>query len=723
MSIDYQFSTYDRVTIAAHPYRYVNRNAETGEHRFRSVIDSEIIEVIPKSKLTELMETPTWRYEPRYFDPEIDRSCKTEFLSLCTKKERAKVLLWHAIASVISAEHDQGNIKLSDQSLKQNADGLIENINTYIRSNHSRVRKSFKVNVTQLTKLPCSITIRKHVKIYRECNGDILAHRNKRAVYSGNSLVNTETKQFIWERIQLHIKETPDNLRNVAKMVLRDMKAENDTRLKSITPLLYVPSLRQIERYMEQIEPFQLAVLRHGYDRSRKMFSSYTKGLGAKFIGERVEIDEWEVDLLTWLIDLKIIDMLDTKTIERIPRGRRWVCVAIDTSSRVILGLRIAKSPSTDELRQLMSMVVMDKTELARAAGARGNWRHHTGIQGLAADTGPARAKEFIERVSDLGATMLFGPLGCPELRTKIERFFGTLTRNLMPYLPGQTFSNVVKKGDHNPEDTSVLTDDDLIRILICYVVDVYHNDTHAGLGGQSPASRWRDLENECGLVLPPPDRLTRCVALGVEVPVKLSNRGVLVNSNYYSSEPIREHFSKYRNAATRLRFDPQNLGIVAVEIDNKWVVAYPHEPKLEGVSLGDWVEIVKGLRTRFKVENELSADLRSDGIDRISKMTTEALERRKLHSLLPSGFSYERVAHLQDTLFKGFRFMDEGEVQTVQNDIDFGTVILPSETISGEPDEDYAESLAVTEEVNADEGKQTDWSKVDVSRWKLEDE
>lgn len=86
-----------------------------------------------------------------------------------------------------------------------------------------------------------------------------------------------------------------------------------------------------------------------------------------------------------------------------------------------------------------------------------------------------------------------------------------------MPLLSGRTFRSPEERGDYDSKARAVLDDEDLVRIRIKWIVDDYHLAPHIGLGGSSPAARWKELASE-RFVPEPPDTHTRRTALGVEV-------------------------------------------------------------------------------------------------------------------------------------------------------------------------------------------------------------
>ena len=50
-----------------------------------------------------------------------------------------------------------------------------------------------------------------------------------------------------------------------------------------------------------------------------------------------------------------------------------------------------------------------------------------------------------------------------------------------MPLLAGRTFFDTIQRGDYPSEQLACLCDDDLISILLTYVVDIYHHRERCG--------------------------------------------------------------------------------------------------------------------------------------------------------------------------------------------------------------------------------------------------
>ena len=102
-----------------------------------------------------------------------------------------------------------------------------------------------------------------------------------------------------------------------------------------------------------------------------------------------------------------------------------------------------------------------------------------------------------------LGIELQHMPPRKPWFKGAIERFFRTLNQELIHTIPGTTFSNFLERGDYDFRKYACMTLDALWEALHLWIVDVYTQDIHKGVGGSSrskgiPAKLWeRALEED----------------------------------------------------------------------------------------------------------------------------------------------------------------------------------------------------------------------------------
>ncbi|OLS46932.1 hypothetical protein BV379_00595 [Rhodovulum sulfidophilum] len=460
------------------------------------------------------------------------------------------------------------------------------------------------------------------------------------------------------------------------------MLEENNRRAELGQRPLQVPSERTIERRIDFLDPFEVAVYRDGIDQARMDFGVSSGGLDLLFPLERVEIDEWKADIRTLFQRLGIWNELPADLREEVPSGRRWVYAAIDCSTRCILALAVCDRPNADTARRVLGQILEDKTEAARAAGAEGVWDFFGTPHLICADTGSAfSADMFVTAVNFLGSAILFPPVKIPELRSRIERLFGTMTRQITPWLPGRVFENPKARGDYPSEARTILTDEELTRILTIWVVDHYHQQPHRGLpGGQSPASRWRELVQKYG-VTEPPDLNTRRVALGYEFERVPSSLGVTFLSNQYSCPEMVQFWRRNKGKPIKLRIEPSNIGAISVQIETEWFLAPAlNGEELEGMTLTNWTKVMRELRSTYAAEATATLPQRNRAIQKIKAIVDEA---RLREGLIDPEYTAEHLEYLDKNLCGGLLFDHPDQPPVSAEGAPFGRLITPSTKVA----------------------------------------
>lgn len=601
----------------------------------------------------------------------------TEFLTANEEARSRAIWMWF-VCWHIKQLNDAGELKLTDKDLEANKAKLFGLINQTELDRHSLGRKRRSGERLPLRELPSSRTIRRtHTKL-KKANYDIrVLLRRTAAKPDAFRKFPQQTEEILDDCVRSYACRQRPGKMNVVEATKARFRRENIARAEVGESLLHCPSASTIVRRINQLDPFEVACQRDGLDRARMQFATSHGGINVQFPLERVEIDEWECDVRNFFSALGILRDLPKETRDQIPSGRRQIYVAIDCATRCVVGLHIAETQSAEGAKKLLGMIVSDKTHIARAAGAKSDWSMSGGISIIACDTGPAFiSNEFITSVNALGGDVMFPPVKIPELRARVERLFGTFATNLMPNLSGRTFSNPNERGDYDSEGQTVLDDDDLLKILIRYVVDYYHNRPHRGLGGQTPANRWRDLQNQM-LVSAPPDTFSKRNALGIEFERTVSARGICLFSNYYSS-PKLEAYWRLRRASKKIRviLDPDDVGHISVLLNGEFEqLRAVHLGALDGLSLEAWIEAQRALREKYTVEAELTCDIRDEAIHGVLEINQDARVRA---NLTPNARSVEQIKHLESTLSGGTTFWQAKTETQLSKDGLFGAEIIP---------------------------------------------
>ncbi|SIS16122.1 putative transposase, partial [Roseovarius nanhaiticus] len=265
---------------------------------------------------------------------------------------------------------------------------------------------------------------------------------------------------------------------------------------------LRVPGRDAVRTAIKKLDPLRVMIARHGREYAIKKLRPVGTGLEVSRPGERVEMDEWCIDLQSIIHSANLKEFFGAELLDQIgldgDKARWWLVLAIDCRTKIILGMKLTRNPCTSAAQECLRMIVSDKGQLAAASGAPTSWSMAVKPEVLVTDNGPAfKAEAFTNCCLDLRIQTLRTHAGVPGMRGTGERIFGTFSTDLMPRLSGRTFSNSIERGDYKSQDRACLNAEDVAFILVRWVVDIYHNSPHRGLGGRTPLEQWdADMED-----------------------------------------------------------------------------------------------------------------------------------------------------------------------------------------------------------------------------------
>lgn len=660
-----RFTTNDRALIGRPPhYRFLGQDATTTSWLREG--ENEQVEHFTYEQLAEFQKSSLWRYERDYYDlnqTKLASSMPALTLDHLSDNARKKTIWYFIICMAVKAMYDAGEISLTDASITMAKAALQEKMNEIEAQRHNIGVDIKGFTDMRVRKLPCTKTIRTKFATLRRFGYNLLslAPGWYRATKVGNKF-DEETEAVVMKLVREIASREMNNKAEISRQVINRLVELNGERADEGIAALGVPSQRTIERRISAMNQAELYAIFHGADAARKEFALSAGGRLRQFAMDEIMFDECEVDLFTYFTNLGIYDHLPKHIRENLPRGRRWICAAIDTRTRVILGIRVAAKPCAEEAVKLLRMVVRDKTDIAMAMGAESPWPFHGGLGMVACDTGSAFVSdEFISAVTALGGTMFFPPVKIPELRAEIERVFGTINSKLLTRIFGRAFHNPKARGDYDSEGRAVLDDDELARILTIFFVDFYHHNQHTGLGFKTPANSWSEVEDKY-FVNAPPDRHTVRSAVGIEMQRKLSKRGIDVFGNYYTCPELQAFWHASSKRKMRIRVDPHDIGAISVLIGENWVTADALDCDLDGVHMSSWVTEFRAIKAHNKAESELSSDLRDRALKNIDAICHKAALRAGIG---PHDLTKEQVLKLQKDLFHGTTFKPRLEIGT----------------------------------------------------------
>lgn len=420
---------------------------------------------------------------------------------------------------------------------------------------------------------------------------------------------------------------------------------------------LRVPSYESVRLAIRKFTPFAVALYRDGVEAARKTHAPVGEGVTTTRPLERVEMDEWKIDLITILTDAGLYEHLTAAEKEEIGfdklKGRLWLSVAICTTTKCILALRLARSPGTASAVETLHMALVDKGQWADGVQARSPWCMYGMPELIVTDGGPGfKSHGFRTAASDLGITAQRAAAGLPRLRANIERTFRTMGLVLMPMLAGRTFSDIVTKGDQDPADRAALTVEDFTFAVVRWVVDIYHNTPHEGLDYETPLACWQRLAVTDGGVRPPPDMRLRRLVFGTRAERTVHPHGIEVMGLTYQNRALQDWRLKAREKTVVVRVYPHDLGSIMVCLDGVWFEVPCLQHIAKGLTARTWVAAVAQLRTIRNRDAALSEPIVLQAIRDIEARTSAAQERAHI---VVDEWSDVRIAREEERLFMGF--------------------------------------------------------------------
>ncbi|MEA1653027.1 Mu transposase C-terminal domain-containing protein [Nitrospirillum sp. BR 11164] len=664
-TVRYRFRKQDRITIGG--IEYVPFSTDDQGHVFKRLAAPDVSEGFSHAEIQTLFRTEQIRVDPNWFSTtraSLRTWTNSTLLSELDDKEQA-IVLWRQsyCDRFLTLEARDQSISRSDvcmgRSIRQITADLVADALERKGGKKRRCGSSGEESRTP----PSPRTLRRWLKVYAASGYDPMSLRTayqRSGSIDRKSVDATEIAERFAAQYADSRRPTKCMLFLAYETALTDI---NDARRSQGEPVIESLSRRTFERLINKVtDPFHLCVAREGWKAAKKRFGIVRNGLHILRPLERVEMDEWNVSLMTLLTKAGIWATLTPEQKSMVVRSRTWLGAVIDTATRCFLGLRLfSESPSSATAIATLEMAVSDKTELSQAAGARTPWDMAGTMETIAMDSGAANIAIWTQAaISDLGATAFYPPSGLAEMRARIERSFRTLQTGFTSHFPGQTFENIVRRGEYDSEGNACIDLEELNRTLICWVVDAYHNLPHGGLFGETPRNAWLRLTSKYG-VLPPPDRHRQRHIFGIPCERRIQNRGIRVFGIHYQSQQLQQLRRVVGQKPVIVRVDRFDLSSVSVKTKEGWLSVPPAVDGLDlaGVSYWEWIAAAKDLQRQHADTAKLSIPVVRQALAEIRGTADMAMARAELGSPILGTDDFER---LDQTLFRTFSFGDGSE-------------------------------------------------------------
>jgi putative transposase len=363
--------------------------------------------------------------------------------------------------------------------------------------------------------------------------------------------ITKELEQLAQQLIEeIYLKPVGGSIKDVYDALKQKIKTLNVTRN---TPLK-VPGRATFYRYVETYDDYLVMASRKGKQAADRHFRATGKTPEPQYILERAEVDHTPLDLL-------LIDDVTSLTI-----GRPTVTFILDRCSRMPLGFEIGFEPPSElAVMRTLRQAIMPKNYVSEDYPEIENEWPAFGIPvNLVCDNGLEFHAEQLKRMcAELNITLQFCPRKKPHYKGAIERFLGTFNRQIAHKIEGTTFSNIEQRGDYDSENLACLTLAEFKKLLHVWLVDVYIQSPHNGLGGITPAVAWKDGLNIIEPVLPESKEKLDLILTIQKMP-NLNHEGVQFKGLMYNSTELAT-LRKRGLAKVNIRINPEDLGEIWV--------------------------------------------------------------------------------------------------------------------------------------------------------------
>lgn len=682
---------HDRITIDEWVARYAGSNGITLE--FMDANDPSITEVFEVGQINRLNAAGKIKHEPGYFlhkleAAQIGRDFDAESIAGLNSVHKRRVEARYAMVRVYMNLREAGHLKVDDDDIAAAMPQIRLLAEEYLvaelpdpevsdQYKSWKAGKGPKPSAMGMVQIPAACSP-------RSLRGWAGAFRR----YGKKGLMDNVAKQgnvnsyYSAEETTLMMKAIKSGYlvlgsRNIAK-TMRDMEMmffkENKLRAEEGRPLLRKPGRDAVRNTIKKMNKFYVDVCRFGAKGAMRRMRAVKSGLTHSRPFERVEMDEWKIDLFTAMVQCGLFQLFSEAELEALglldETKRWWLVVAIDCRTRIILGMVMTANPRSSSAIKCLEMLVSDKGDIANASGATSPWHMCGKPEVLATDNGSAfKSNVFTNACSDLSIHALQTIAGSPSMRGQIERVFRTASTHLLPDLSGLSFSRSSDKGDYDGEKRACLSLDDLCRILVRWVVDIYHNTPHEGLNGLTPLQQW-ETDMEAGnypLHAAPTIRQKR-LAFGIHTSRKVQKTGIRVLHIQYHSDRLAEWFLKNGSSDVQVRWSGDDIGRIEAKLDGDWFEIEAAERRFDGINAHVWVATMRALRAKYAKQRDLTAaiiframeDIQALNADRklSFKILDKAMDEKQLVALereAKGGYAILPPQHQLDASPDGF--------------------------------------------------------------------
>ena len=319
--------------------------------------------------------------------------------------------------------------------------------------------------------------------------------------------------------------------------------AENATR--SPQTQLSSPGIMTVYRYIHQLDTKEVERARYGPRKAERNHHQSNQGPRPKRPNQRAEFDFTPLDIL-------VVDADD-----RLPIGRPTIAAIRDKATGYISGIFISFEPPSYRLvMDCMLYAFLPKTHVKDLFHTHNEYLAFGVPEVLAVDNAIELHRDLELACLQLGIELQHMPVRVPWFKGSIERWFSTLNTDLIHATPGTTFSNFLERGEYQSHKHACITLDRLWELLHVWIVDVYTQEVHHGIGTHPlgkgiPARLWQQALEEQFVPRLPPSRKDLVVLISRNTTRTIQQYGIEFENLRYQDHQLSTLRSNLANAKT----------------------------------------------------------------------------------------------------------------------------------------------------------------------------
>jgi putative transposase len=282
-----------------------------------------------------------------------------------------------------------------------------------------------------------------------------LLRRPKRVAQTAEQLI----KHYIET---VYLKPERPSLTHAYKLMRGHLKYENEERRRCDLLTISIPSYATFRRRVLDRDRYYVAQQREGAQAARRK----NRFSGHLFIDN-------DPSACT-IFDTQVMDVMITNE-DATPMGRPVLSAHLVPATRECPGWDISiGAPCAEKMMRATIRAIIKNGKMA----------------GIIADHGKEILNVWSLTTFDtLGINPDYVPVGEPDPKAFLERFFGTVNTGFSHTLPGTTKGSPSERGDYPSEERACLTLEQLRAAFSHWIDGVYHQTFHSGLG-MSPAEK-----------------------------------------------------------------------------------------------------------------------------------------------------------------------------------------------------------------------------------------